>query len=115
MLRVPALLGQAERCDAIQLRHGALRGGEQDLVHVRVLRPARGATTRLPNDQGEHREHHKGERDLDRELRDLGGRRGEPELRLRRLDVVGGLAGLNHARDDDRDLRGRDDTGLAGG
>src|SRR6266849_5139762 len=50
VLGVAPLLGQAERCDAVQLGESALRGREQDLVDLRVLRPPAGGAPRLADD-----------------------------------------------------------------
>ena len=111
MLGVAALFRKAERRDAVQLGEGALRRREQDFVHLGVLRPATGGASCLADEERKHHEHHQSERDLDRDLRDLGRRVGQAELRLRRLDVVRGFTGLDDARDDDRDLGRRGDTG----
>ncbi len=101
------------RGDAIQFGHRALRWREQDFVQAGVLRSARGGLTGLADDEREHRENDERERDLDRELRDLRCRRRQPELRLRRLNVVGGLSGSDDTCDDDLDLRGWGDAGRA--
>ena len=90
-----------------------MRGRLQHLVHLRVFRTAGGGAPRLANDEREHHEHHDGEGDLERELRDLRRGGGKPQLWLRRLDVVGCFTRLDDGRDDDGYVGGQYDSGHA--
>ena len=113
MLAIPALLGETQRGDPVELSHRLLRRAELRLRLVDGDGPP--PTAGLPDEEPEHEQNDEGQSGLDHDRGKLGRGAGQTELRLQRLDVVRVLARLDDARHHDGNLRGRRDTGHAPG